>query len=217
MNQDILLHSCIIPVPFLFSSISGCGWRNSHHGQINRPHSSLYARQHIQTRSKLKRIHYSYAADFEFRELLISSNCFNAPYIGRVVKLVLFSLQITTPLSTQWRAIFSGVQRFCENSSLGIIPSVGDERKRGSTASYLHFFNSLNWPRTKYLVLRRTALGELKGNTTTCQFSVDLAICVKTVINTTALLLVENNLQQLAAVFLCSDTLANNLNWVYDI
>jgi len=58
------------------------------------------------------------------------------------------------------------------------------------------------------------SLRELKDNTTTSQASVDFTVCVQSVVNTTSLLLVQHNLQSLAAIFLGTDTLADNLNWV---
>jgi hypothetical protein len=68
-----------------------------------------------------------------------------------------------------------------------------------------------------HLVLSSTTLRELKVNTTTGQFAVDLRVGVKSVINTTLLLFIENNLQDLAAIFLGAETLADNLNWEHQI
>ena|SRR6266487_2086037 len=66
--------------------------------------------------------------------------------------------------------------------------------------------------RRKNLVLRSATLRELKTNTTASQFSVDLRVGIESVINATLLLLIENNLQDLAAIFLGAETLADDLN-----
>lgn len=58
---------------------------------------------------------------------------------------------------------------------------------------------------------------ELKANTTSRQPSVDLGVCIESVVNTTSLLLIQDNLQNLAAIFLGADTLANNLDWEDEI
>lgn len=64
------------------------------------------------------------------------------------------------------------------------------------------------------LVLRSTTLRELKAHTTTRQLLVHLRVSIKSVINTTLLLLIKHNLQDLATVFLSAETLADNLDWV---
>lgn len=69
----------------------------------------------------------------------------------------------------------------------------------------------------QHLVLALGADGELEANAAAGQFSVDLAVGVESVVNTTALLLVKDDLQHLAAVLLGADTLANNLDWVDNI
>jgi hypothetical protein len=68
-----------------------------------------------------------------------------------------------------------------------------------------------------HLVLLSTAHGELKANTTSSQFLVDLAVRVESVVHTTSLLLIQNDLQNLAAILLSPDTLAYDLDWVNDI
>jgi hypothetical protein len=68
-----------------------------------------------------------------------------------------------------------------------------------------------------HLVIRSTTLWELKGDTTTSQFSVNLRVGVESVINTSLLLLVKNDLQGLASILLGAETLANNLDWVDEI
>jgi len=60
-------------------------------------------------------------------------------------------------------------------------------------------------------------LRELKTDTTSGQLLVDLRVGIKSVIDTSLLLLVKDNLQDLAAVFLGTETLADNLNWVHEI
>jgi len=67
------------------------------------------------------------------------------------------------------------------------------------------------------LVLGTTAHGELKVAGSACQLTVDLRVGVKSVVNTTSLLLVQHDLQHLAAILLGSQSLADNLNWVDDI
>lgn len=67
------------------------------------------------------------------------------------------------------------------------------------------------------LVIGSAALGELENNVAAGQSSVNLAIGIKAVVNATALLLIENDLDGLAAVLLGADTLANNLNGVDNV
>lgn len=67
------------------------------------------------------------------------------------------------------------------------------------------------------LVVSGTALGELEDNGTAGQSAVDLAVGIESVVNTTALLLVENNLDGLAAVLLGADALANDLDGVDEV
>jgi len=55
-------------------------------------------------------------------------------------------------------------------------------------------------------------LGELKTNTTTSQLAVDLRVGIESVVNTSLLLLIKDNLQNLAAVLLSAETLADNLD-----
>jgi hypothetical protein len=57
-------------------------------------------------------------------------------------------------------------------------------------------------------------LRELKTNTTTSQLSVHFRVSIESVVNASLLLLIENNLQNLAAIFLGAETLADNLNGV---
>jgi len=58
---------------------------------------------------------------------------------------------------------------------------------------------------------------ELEDNTTSSQTLVDLRVSVESVVNTTSLFLIQNDLQSLASIFLGSNTLTNNLNWVDEI
>lgn len=67
------------------------------------------------------------------------------------------------------------------------------------------------------LVLSTAAHGELEVAGSASQLAVDLGVGVKTVVNTTSLLLVQHNLQDLAAVLLGSQSLADDLDWVDDI
>jgi len=61
------------------------------------------------------------------------------------------------------------------------------------------------------------ALGELEHNVAAGQPTVDLAVSVETVVNTTLLLLVQDNLQGLAAVLLGADALADDLDGVDEV
>lgn len=67
------------------------------------------------------------------------------------------------------------------------------------------------------LVLLSTTHGEFEADTTSSQLLVHLAVRVESVVNTTSLLLIQNDLQHLAAILLCPDALANDFNWVNDI
>lgn len=62
------------------------------------------------------------------------------------------------------------------------------------------------------LVLGSTSLGELEGNATAGQLAVDLGVGVEAVVDATALLLVEDDLEGLGAVLLGAETLADDLD-----
>ena len=68
-----------------------------------------------------------------------------------------------------------------------------------------------------FLVVRGTALGELKDNRPAGQSAVNLAVGIESVVNTTTLLLVQDNLDGLAAVLLGADALADNLDGVDEV
>jgi len=68
-----------------------------------------------------------------------------------------------------------------------------------------------------HLVLSRARLGELETDTTTRQLSVDLRVGIESVINTSLLLLIEDDLQDLAAIFLGAETLADDLDGVDEV
>lgn len=59
-----------------------------------------------------------------------------------------------------------------------------------------------------------STLRKLENNCTTGQATVDLAVGVEAVVNAAALLLVEDDLERLAAVLLGAGTLADDLNGV---
>ena len=61
------------------------------------------------------------------------------------------------------------------------------------------------------------ALGEFEHDSTAGQPAVDLAVGVEAVVDTAALLLVQDNLEGLAAVLLGTDTLADNLDGVDEV
>jgi hypothetical protein len=60
-------------------------------------------------------------------------------------------------------------------------------------------------------------LWELEVNTTASQLLVNLGVGVESVINTSLLLLVEDDLQDLSSVLLGAETLSDNLNWEDEI
>lgn len=68
-----------------------------------------------------------------------------------------------------------------------------------------------------FLVVRGTALGELKDNRPAGQSAVNLAVGIESVVDTTTLLLIQDNLDGLAAVLLGADALADNLDGVDEV
>lgn len=60
-------------------------------------------------------------------------------------------------------------------------------------------------------------MGELETNTTTSQLLVNLRVSIESVVNTSLLLLIEDNLQDLAAIFLGAETLADDLDGVHEV
>lgn len=64
------------------------------------------------------------------------------------------------------------------------------------------------------LVFGSASLGELEGDGAARQSSVDLGVGVQSVVDATALLLVQDDLQQLAVILLGPQTLADNLDRV---
>lgn len=67
------------------------------------------------------------------------------------------------------------------------------------------------------LVLGRARLGELEGDTTAGEAAVDLGVGVEAVVNTTTLLLVEDDLEELGTVLLGAETLADDLDGVDEV
>jgi len=67
------------------------------------------------------------------------------------------------------------------------------------------------------LVLGNTALGELKDDIAACQPPIHLTVCIKAVVDTTTLFLVQDDLESLAAILLGTGALADNLNWIDDV
>lgn len=61
------------------------------------------------------------------------------------------------------------------------------------------------------------ALGELEGNGAAGEAAVDLAVGIEAVVDTTTLLLVENDLEGLGAVLLGAGTLADDLDGVDEV
>lgn len=86
--------------------------------------------------------------------------------------------------------------------------------KRIKKKRSIQFFFSLSPFR---LELTKTTLGELKHNRPASQSAVDLTVGVKTVVDTTTLLLIEDDLGGLAAVLLGADALTDDLNGVDEV
>lgn len=88
----------------------------------------------------------------------------------------------------------------------------------------LTFWLALSWSNTvkiclglATLVLSSTRYGKLEVAGAASQLAVDLAVAVESVVNSTALLLVKDNLKDLAAILFGADSLANNLDWVDNV
>lgn len=64
-----------------------------------------------------------------------------------------------------------------------------------------------------HLVLSGGSLWELEVDTTSSKAAVDLRVGVESVVNTSLLLLVKDDLEDLGAVLLGTETLANDLDW----
>jgi hypothetical protein len=71
-------------------------------------------------------------------------------------------------------------------------------------------------PKVIRLVLG-TALGELEVDIAASEAAVDLGVSVQAVVDATTLLLVKDDLEELAAVLLGAETLADNLNGVGEV
>lgn len=69
-------------------------------------------------------------------------------------------------------------------------------------------------PKHSTCLVLGAALGELEHDSTAGQPAVDLAVGIETVVNTTLLLLVQDNLEGLGAVLLGANALADDLNGV---
>lgn len=70
---------------------------------------------------------------------------------------------------------------------------------------------------TTNLEVGGTGLGELEDDTTASEAAVDLGVGVEAVVNTTTLLLVEDDLEGLGAVLLGAETLADDLDGVDEV
>ncbi len=71
--------------------------------------------------------------------------------------------------------------------------------------------------RNKHLVLSGGSLWELEVDTTAGKAAVDLGVSIESVVDTSLLLLVKDDLEDLGAVLLGAETLANNLDWEDEI
>ena len=72
-------------------------------------------------------------------------------------------------------------------------------------------------PQNRNLVVRATRNGELEASHSASELPVHLGVGVESVIHTTALLLIQDDLQHLAAIFLGASSLADDLNGVDDV
>jgi hypothetical protein len=95
-------------------------------------------------------------------------------------------------------------------SFLNETPVVGRCTEAGIIAQPVPNYNPLQYP----LKVGSSGLGKLEGDGPACESSVDLGVGVESVVYATTLLLVQDNLQQLAVVLLSAQTLANNLDGV---
>lgn len=72
-------------------------------------------------------------------------------------------------------------------------------------------------PTNSHLVVGSSALGELEVDALASEALVDLRVGVEPVVDTTALLLVENDLENLAAVLTGAETLADDLDRIDEV
>lgn len=70
---------------------------------------------------------------------------------------------------------------------------------------------------TSHLKIRGAAHGELEAADTAGEFPVDLGVSVESVVDAATLLLVQDDLEDLAAVFLGAESLADDLDRVDDV
>lgn len=124
------------------------------------------------------------------------------------------------------------------NQSINCQPLVGLPTKDiGAPWVSVHFVSMVAWERTsclsqpgpqahacrsswigrEHLVLSAGGLGELEGDTAAGQLAVDLGVGVQAVVNTTTLLLVEDDLEGLGTVLLGAKTLADDLDGVDEV
>lgn len=97
-----------------------------------------------------------------------------------------------------------GIRPFCFNGCLGV--------KRLIEPASPQAYKRLIQGRRAHLVLGAGRLGELEGDTAAGQLAVDLGVGVQAVVDTTALLLVEDDLEVLGAVLLGAEALADDLD-----
>lgn len=78
--------------------------------------------------------------------------------------------------------------------------------------------NLLSSPKnpTRHLIFG-SILWKLEVNALACQSLVDFRVCVESVVNATTLFLVKDDLQDLAAVDMCTKSLANNFHRVDEV
>lgn len=69
----------------------------------------------------------------------------------------------------------------------------------------------------RHLVVGGTSLGELEDDATASEAAVDLGVGVEAVVNTTTLLLVEDDLEGLGVVLLGAEALADDLDGVDEV
>lgn len=83
--------------------------------------------------------------------------------------------------------------------------------------SFLVLITTVSITSPPHLIIRGTAQWEFKSNSTASQLPVDLRVGIESVVHTTTLLLIQNDLQDLAAIFLGSESLAHDLNGVDNV
>jgi hypothetical protein len=99
------------------------------------------------------------------------------------------------------------------HASLSSNPGYANPDDQDSRSIFPFHPSQLKPRKSIHLVLSGTGLWELEDNTTAGESSVDLGVGVESVVNTSTLLLVKNDLEDLGGVLLGADALADDLDW----